>query len=46
VLGCVLFKDWIFPPGMASDEEIRRAIDIFVAEGVAANSEPPPDRKP
>jgi AcrR family transcriptional regulator len=45
VLGCVLFKDWIFPPGMASDEEIRRAIDIFVAEGVSANSEPPQEPK-
>jgi AcrR family transcriptional regulator len=39
VLGCVLFKDWIFPPGMASDEEIRRAIDIFTAEGIGANFE-------
>jgi AcrR family transcriptional regulator len=41
VLGCVLFRDWIFPPGMASDEEIRRAIDIFVAEGIGANFDPP-----
>lgn len=42
VLGCVLFKSWIFPPGMASEAEIRRAIDIFVAEGVAANFDPRP----
>ena len=40
VLGCVLFKDWVFPSGMASDDDIRRAIDIFVTEGVGANFEP------
>jgi AcrR family transcriptional regulator len=44
VLGCVLFRDWIFPPGMASDDEIRRAIDIFVAEGIGVNFEQPRER--
>ncbi len=41
VLGCVLFKDWMFSPGMASDAEIRRAIDIFVAEGIGADFDEP-----
>jgi AcrR family transcriptional regulator len=37
VLACVLFKDWIFPAGSASEEEIRAAINVFVREGIAAN---------
>jgi AcrR family transcriptional regulator len=37
VLGCVLFKDWIFPPGLASDEDIRSAINDFVLDGIGAN---------
>jgi AcrR family transcriptional regulator len=44
VLGCILFKDWIFPPGMATDEEIRRAIDVFIAEGVGASFDAPSKR--
>jgi AcrR family transcriptional regulator len=43
VLACVMFRDWIFPPGLASDAEIRRAIDVFVLEGVGANVDPAPD---
>jgi hypothetical protein len=39
VLACVMFKDWIFPPGLASDEEIRAAINDFVREGIGANPE-------
>jgi len=37
VLACIMFKDWIFPPGMASDEQIRAAINDFVMQGLAAN---------
>jgi hypothetical protein len=37
VLACVMFKDWIFPPGLASEEEIRAAINDFVREGIGAN---------
>jgi AcrR family transcriptional regulator len=33
VLGCVLFKDWIFPPGLASDEDITAAVSNFVLSG-------------
>jgi AcrR family transcriptional regulator len=39
VLACVMFKDWIFPPGLASEEEIRAAISDFVLEGLGANAD-------
>ena len=37
VLASVMFKDWLFPPGMADDEEIRRAIADFTIDGIGAN---------
>jgi AcrR family transcriptional regulator len=37
VMGCVLFRDWIFPPGLATQDEIADAINAFVLEGLAAN---------
>lgn len=37
VLACVLFKDWIFPPGFASEEELTAAINDFVMDGIAAS---------
>lgn len=40
VLGCVLFDDWIFPPGLATPEEISAAINVFVLDGVNANTDP------
>ncbi|TAK98475.1 MAG: TetR/AcrR family transcriptional regulator [Rhodospirillaceae bacterium] len=40
VLACIMFKDWIFPPGLASSEEIRAAINDFVIEGIGANFDP------
>ena len=40
VLGCVMFKDWIFPPGLASDDEISAAIIDFVIDGINVNSDP------
>lgn len=40
VLACILFKEWIFPPGMASDEEIGAAIEDFVMDGINANTDP------
>jgi AcrR family transcriptional regulator len=33
VLGCVIFKDWIFPPGLASDADITAAVSDFVLSG-------------
>lgn len=40
VLGCVLFRDWLFPSSMAGDEAIRRAVIDFVLDGVNANLDP------
>jgi AcrR family transcriptional regulator len=37
VLGCIMFKDWIFPDGLASEEKITAAINAFVMEGIGAN---------
>ena len=37
VLGSVLFRDWLFPPGLADDGAIRRAIADFTIEGISAN---------
>lgn len=37
VLANLMFRDWLFPPGMASDGEIRDAIAAFVIEGIEAN---------
>lgn len=37
VLGCVLFKDWIFPEGLAGDDEIGSAIIDFVIDGISGN---------
>ena len=37
VLACVMFRDWIFPSGMATEEEENKAIQDFVIEGISAN---------
>lgn len=37
VLGSVMFRDWIFPRGLASDSELEAAINTFVMEGIGAN---------
>jgi hypothetical protein len=42
VLACILFKEWIFPPGMASDEQINAAIKDFVMDGINANANQSP----
>jgi AcrR family transcriptional regulator len=34
VLACVLFRDWIFPSGLASDKDIEAAINTFVIEAI------------
>ena len=38
VLACSLFKEWIFPSDMASDEEISAAVKDFVMDGINANT--------
>lgn len=40
VLANVMFKDWLFPEGLATDEEISAAIIDFVIDGIRANSDP------
>jgi AcrR family transcriptional regulator len=37
VLASVMFKDWIFPAGLATDAEITTAVNDFVKEGSRAN---------
>lgn len=39
VLANVMFREWLFPPGLASEEEIREAIVDFTIEGIRANGE-------
>lgn len=34
VLASVMFKDWLFPPGMTDDAAIREAIVEFVIDGI------------
>jgi AcrR family transcriptional regulator len=37
VLACILFKEWLFPAGMAGQNKIRAAINDFVLDGINAN---------
>lgn len=37
VLASVMFKDWLFPAGLATDEEITGAVNDFIKEGIRAN---------
>lgn len=37
VLANLMFRDWLFPPGLAGEDEIRDAIAAFVIEGIEAN---------
>jgi hypothetical protein len=37
VLASVMFKDWLFPAGLASDEDITAAVNDFIKEGIRAN---------
>jgi AcrR family transcriptional regulator len=38
VLASIMFKSWVFPGNLASDEEITSAINDFVMDGINANS--------
>jgi AcrR family transcriptional regulator len=38
ILTCVVFKDWLFPEGLASDEEVSAAVSDFILEGISANA--------
>lgn len=37
ILANLMFKDWLFPAGLANKDEIREAIADFVIEGIEAN---------
>lgn len=37
VLANIIFKDWLFPKGLAREEEIQEAIIDFVIDGISAN---------
>jgi hypothetical protein len=37
ILSCVIFKDWLFPPQLASEAAISAAISDFVMDGLNAN---------
>ncbi|MFT4048069.1 MAG: helix-turn-helix domain-containing protein [Solimonas sp.] len=37
VVAAVIFRDWIFPEGLAGDEAIESAVNEFVRRGVAAD---------
>jgi len=39
VLANLMFKDWLFPKGLAGDEAIREAIIDFVIDGIRANED-------
>jgi AcrR family transcriptional regulator len=40
VLAAVMFQDWIFPAGLAGEDEIRSAVVNFVIDGINANADP------
>jgi AcrR family transcriptional regulator len=44
VLSCILFKDWMFPTGLASEEEVSEAIIDFVIDGITVDLDPARDR--
>jgi AcrR family transcriptional regulator len=37
VLASVMFREWMFPPGLANDEEVTAAVNDFIREGIHAN---------
>ena len=39
VLGSVMFKDWMMPAGMVRDEDVTAGVNLFVMEGIGANSD-------
>jgi len=37
VLASIMFKDWIFPAGLASEEDLEAGINDFILAGIRAN---------
>jgi AcrR family transcriptional regulator len=42
LLSCVIFRDWLFPEELASEDEMRDAISAFIMDGLNTND----DRRP
>jgi AcrR family transcriptional regulator len=40
IMACIIFRDLLFPKGLATPKEIRAAISDFVMHGLSANAEP------
>ena len=40
MLACVMFRDWIFTPGLADEKQIDAAIIDFIIDGLSANPDP------
>lgn len=38
ILGCILFEDWLFPIGIASEREIHEGLCDFLMDGVNVNT--------
>jgi AcrR family transcriptional regulator len=45
LLACVIFKDWLFPEGLATQEQISAAISDFVMDGINANAHRNPESR-
>jgi AcrR family transcriptional regulator len=43
VLAAILFKDWLFPQGLATEAEISDALIDFVIDGIALTLDPKPE---
>lgn len=43
VLGTILFRGWLFPPGLAPAEQIRVALQEFVIHGMDGRPQPGPE---
>mgnify|MGYP001826685041 FL=1 len=44
VLANVMFRDWLFPQGLADDKAINEAISEFVIDGISASADPDPSQ--
>lgn len=38
ILGCVMFREWLFPPGVADEKEIRHSVSQFILAGLDAST--------
>jgi hypothetical protein len=40
IMACIIFRDLLFPKGLATRDEVRAAISDFVMDGLNANAKP------